>query len=129
MTIKTKCVYDEPVPDDGYRVLIMRKPVWINKSYKEFRKVDGGTKRHPRHLIVLSPSETLLAAYQNHIINWDTFEECFRAEQKNDPASKEAIHALREKSKVMNVTLLCQEKEGENCHRHIVKDMILNGFG
>jgi uncharacterized protein (DUF488 family) len=38
---------------------------------------------------------------------------------------------LYEKNKTIDVTLLCQEEEGEHCHRHLVKDLIdrcINGL-
>gem|GEM_PF-2760222 len=63
-------------------------------------------------------------SYQNKIIYWDTFAERYLGEQKNNPASLEAIHQLREKNKVTDVTLLCQEYEWEHCHRHLLKHLI-----
>jgi uncharacterized protein YeaO (DUF488 family) len=125
MTIKTKCVYDKPHPDDGYRVLIMRRPMMINPALKEFRKVKG--KRHPRHLINLSPSEELRTAWYDNKIDWDTFEISFIKELRDNPTALVTIYELYEKSKTTDITLLCQEKEGEHCHGHIVKDLIDRG--
>jgi hypothetical protein len=38
-------------------------------------------------------------------------------------ASIVSMNELREKAKIMNVTPMCQEHEGENCHRHIIKEL------
>ena len=43
---------------------------------------------------------------------------------KSSPASKKAIQRLIELSGKGNVTLLCYEKEGQNCHRDIVKSIM-----
>jgi uncharacterized protein YeaO (DUF488 family) len=114
MTIKTKRVYDKPEEGDGYRVVVMRhRPRFLKKgSYDHWMQE-------------LSPSASLLKSYQTRMIDWDTFTASYHKEMKN---SLEAIHELREKSKVTDVTLLCHEGDGENCHRYLLKDLILNGF-
>lgn len=38
--------------------------------------------------------------------------------------SIEAIHTLQTKGHMENITLLCHEKDGEPCHRHMVKNLI-----
>ncbi len=38
-------------------------------------------------------------------------------------ASIVSMNELREKGKIMNVTPMCQEHEGEICHRHIIKEL------
>jgi uncharacterized protein YeaO (DUF488 family) len=122
MTIKTKCVYDKPEASDGYRVLIMRKPMMINPALKEFRKVNG--KIHERHLIDLSPSAELLKSWQIGTIKWHKFELSFINELNDNPAATADIYKLYEKSKTTDITLLCQEKDGEHCHRYLVKRLI-----
>jgi hypothetical protein len=46
------------------------------------------------------------------------------AEIKNNPDAHKAIDWIRDKNETQNITLLRKEKEGEDCHGHIVKDII-----
>jgi hypothetical protein len=44
--------------------------------------------------------------------------------QRNvQPGQYVSMNELREKAKIMNVTPMCQELEGENCHIHIIKEL------
>ena len=115
--IKTKRVYDTPEPDDGLRLLIMRRPIWINKAFREFQTDRQRWKKE------LSPSDHLLTDYKNNRIDWNTFKVRF-IEEMNNPVSIATMQELREKT--MNVTLLCQEFENENCHRQLIKELINN---
>ena len=118
--IKTKRVYDKrvynkPGPEDGLRILIMRRPMLVNKAFKEFLTTEG-RKRWKKEL---SPSNELLDAYRNNLINWSEFKSRFIKEMYNQVS----IASMKELGETMNVTLLCQEHEGENCHRHIVREL------
>lgn len=117
--IKTKRVYDRPEPDDGLRLLIMRRPIWINKAFREFQLNKERWKKE------LSPSDELLDAYKDGIVGWSEFVSRFIKEVDN-PVSMASMMELGEKAKTTNVTLLCQEYEGESCHRHIIKELIDN---
>jgi uncharacterized protein YeaO (DUF488 family) len=57
MTIKTKRVYDELDPSDGYRVLIMTKPIWIDPAFDR--------KNFDSWVTELSPSPELLKFLSN----------------------------------------------------------------
>ena len=78
MTIKTKRVYDKPDPTDGYRVLVMTKPIWTNAAFNR--------ENFDSWVSVLSPSRELLKSYETGMINWDLFTEGFLKEMK-DPIS------------------------------------------
>jgi uncharacterized protein YeaO (DUF488 family) len=113
MTIKTKRVYDNSEASDGYRVVVMRhRPRFLKKG------------SYNRWMQELSPSAPLLKSYLTRMIDWDTFTSGYHQEMKSNPVSQQAIHELREKSKVTDVTLLCHEKDGENCHRYLLKNLI-----
>ena len=45
---------------------------------------------------------------------------------RNDVEGLEAIQALHDWGKTHNITLLCFEKSGVPCHRHLVRDVIEN---
>jgi uncharacterized protein YeaO (DUF488 family) len=111
MVIKTKSIY-EPTEenDDGIRVLITRfYPRGIRKNKYDCR------------IRELSPSGDLLNNYRQGKCNWEEFKIAFLSEMRNNKDSLERIHALNESTAL---TLLCYEREGEHCHRHIVRDTI-----
>lgn len=123
--IKTKRVYDDiDKESDGYRVLLMRSPDWRNKAFKEWWKANRDEMHN--YMPELSPSEDLLNSYNNGEITWDEFEQRITKEFQHNPHAQVAIRNLYVLStqKGKTVTLLCQEHEGENCHRHIVKRMV-----
>jgi uncharacterized protein YeaO (DUF488 family) len=110
--IKTKSIYDPAERKDGRRILIARHYPRFHKKldYDEWDRT-------------LSPSKELIKKYKNKKISWTQFSRAFRKELSSEEARKDldrlAIHARRK-----SVTLLCYEKEGEKCHRHIVKALI-----
>jgi uncharacterized protein YeaO (DUF488 family) len=73
----------------------------------------------------LAPSKDLLEEYKNGDLDWKKFQLTFK-EQMRTAESKEILSSLADIAKNRNVTLLCYEKNEENCHRHIVQNLILN---
>jgi uncharacterized protein YeaO (DUF488 family) len=71
-----------------------------------------------------SPEASLLKSYKKGAINWREFSRDFRKQLRTLEASKVALAQIAQMSRKATVTLLCYEKEGENCHRHIVKSVI-----
>ena len=75
----------------------------------------------------LSPESDLLKAYRSGSINWPEFGKRFKLQLKTREESVAAMKELFELSrKRKNITLLCYEREGENCHRHIVKERLVS---
>jgi uncharacterized protein YeaO (DUF488 family) len=72
----------------------------------------------------LSPSPKLLFSYKNGEKTWDEFMRAFIEEIRQNDNSVEAIQALNDASKGENITLLCYEKSGKPCHRHLVRDIV-----
>lgn len=111
--IKTKSIYKPVEKEDGLRVLITRYyPRGVKKE-----KYDIWVRE-------LAPSAELLKKYKNSEIKWNDFTISLLAELRNSIDSLEAIRALQTKGHMENVTLLCYEKDGEPCHRHLVRDLI-----
>ena len=109
MTIKTKSIYDESDASDGIRVLVSRYyPRGVRRS------------RFDLWIREASPDKKLLKEYRSGLINWKEFSKKFRIQLRSQKESKAAIDELMNLSKG-DLTLLCYEKEGENCHRNIVK--------
>jgi uncharacterized protein YeaO (DUF488 family) len=117
--ILTKSVYDPEGPNDGVRLLIMRRhPRGVKKS------------KYTHWIKDLAPSDQLLDRYRNGEITFEQFTKEFIEELATNFEVDDIIKELRRlyaTSKRRNATLLCVEKEGENCHRHIVKEIVLYG--
>ena len=114
MVVKTKSIYEPlEVIDDGVRVLITRYyPRGIKKD-----KFDCWVRE-------LSPSASLLRNYRSGKYNWKDFKLAFISELRNNKDSLERIKALNAQRESIVITLLCYERQGEPCHRYIVKDAI-----
>lgn len=111
MTVRTKSIYDATSKEDGLRVLITRY-------------YPRGVKRDRFDLWFkgASPTIGLLKAYRKGSIDWSEFRKRFSKQLNNEAESKNAIKELLDLAKKRkNVTLLCYEREGQNCHRQIVK--------
>ena len=115
MAVKTKSIYQPAGPKDGKRVLVTRYyPRGVRKD------------RFDLWLRELSPSAKLLKSYKESKIDWALFSAAYLDELKSNAKSTESIQALRPLARHSDVTLLCYEKEGMHCHRHLLKDVIDN---
>ena len=114
MTLKTKSVYEPSRVDDGVRVLVAR--FWP-------RGVKRGMCDEWRR--ELAPSAGLLGRYKRNETSWEEFVEEYGAEMDAD-AARRAVLDMRSRAASQNVTLLCYEPEGARCHRHVLRDMILD---
>jgi len=114
MVIKTKSIYQHSEEnDDRIRVLVTRfYPRGIKKD-----KFDYWIRE-------LSPSGGLLKNYRQGKYNWEEFKVAFLSEMRDSKDSLERIQALNAQNESTVITLLCYEREGELCHRHIVKAAI-----
>ena len=111
--IKTKSIYQEKEKGDGTRILITRfYPRGVKKT-----KFDLWIRG-------ASPEKDLLKKYRSGKISWVQFSKKFKEQLYNLEESKNAMKQISETAKRKNVTLLCYEKEGENCHRIIVKSVL-----
>jgi uncharacterized protein YeaO (DUF488 family) len=124
MPVRTKSYNDLIEDEDGERYLIMR--YWARgKSKEQLQIVDW--------LRDLAPSKKLHRDWYPKDKNKQRISEAeyitrFNNEiMKNQNALRKLI-MLRNKAIGENktITLLCIEKEGEFCHRHLIKEMIEN---
>jgi len=120
--ISTKSIYQPKEESDGIRILITRfYPRGVKKDH-----FDCWVRE-------LAPSPTLLQSYKQGERTWEEFKIEFLTEMRDSIDSLEVIHALNQQNAVKNITLLCYERDGMPCHRHIVKNIIeapnlLNSF-
>lgn len=113
MVVKTKAIFQPIESSDGFRVLITRYyPRGVpRESFDEW-------------VSVLSPSPDLLFAYKEQRIDWDSFLTRFLGELRGNIASQEAIQILNQISRKNDVTLLCYERSGTPCHRHLIRELV-----
>ena len=111
--VRTRTINMEPSGTDGHRVLVTRYHPrgFASKLYNRWEKA-------------LSPSPDLLRLYKDGKITWETFAVSLRLEISNRYEAQVALGRLRSRLRTGNVTLLCYEKDGEPCHRHLLKQML-----
>lgn len=113
MTIKTKSIYQPKEADDGLRVLITRfYPRGVRKDHFDL------------WLRELSPSAALLQEYKQDRVSWSDFKIAFLSEVRDNVESLDVIYALNDQSRFSKITLLCYEKDGQPCHRHLMRDIV-----
>lgn len=113
MAVKTKSIFEPAEEEDGIRVLITRYyPRGVKSSHFDY------------WLRELSPSKELLFKYKEGKVTWAEFKVKLLTEIKDDNDSLDAIYALNNHSQFDNVTLLCYEKAGNPCHRHLIRDIV-----
>lgn len=113
--IKTKSTYKPKDSLDGLRVLITRfYPRGVKKTHFDIWMRE------------LAPSKILLDEYKTKKKTWSQFVKSFKTELLENEESLLVINNLKKKTKSENITLLCFEKDGTPCHRHLLKKIIQN---
>lgn len=113
--IKTKSIYNPREEQDGLRILITRfYPRGIKKTHFDIWMKE------------LAPSKNLLNEFKTNKKTWNQFITSFKSELEVNKDTLQMIKDLKVKTKSQNVTLLCFEKEGTPCHRHLLKKIIQN---
>ena len=113
--IRTKSIYQPREDGDGTRILITRfYPRGVRKDHFDY------------WIRELAPSKSLLKSYKEGQQNWDDFKLAFLSELRDNIESLEIIQALNHHITNDNVTLLCYEKDGTPCHRHMIRDIVEN---
>ncbi len=77
--------------------------------------------RSAKHM--LSPSWNLLNDYKDGRIDWAQYTERFRREMDCDSCMAE-MKRIWDLSQTKDVFLVCYEKPGQNCHRHLLMDIM-----
>jgi len=112
--INTKSIYEPISPDDGFRILVTRYyPRGVKKDRFDLWLRDA------------SPSIPLLKKIKSGEIDWQEFSITYGKEVQSSDIGKTALARILEVSKEKPVTLLCYEKEGLNCHRNLLKQILV----
>jgi uncharacterized protein YeaO (DUF488 family) len=113
MPIQVKRVSDPAEPEDGFRLLTMRRwPRGVAKG-----KISGWDKR-------LAPSTELLADVRTRVISWQEYVNRYRWERVNRPDPLKGVANLRRQVNIETVTVMCGCKDQAHCHRTLLKELI-----
>jgi len=111
--IKTKSVYYDPIePEDGQRILVMRR--WPRGIGRNKNRIDLWMKE-------VGPSNELLDDWNNHRIDFAEYERRYLEEMK---FQVDKIGKLADLAKEGPITLLCKERTDQECHRRLLKELI-----
>ncbi|WP_194396738.1 DUF488 domain-containing protein [Microbacterium atlanticum] len=114
MEIRLKRVYDDPAPEDGFRVLVDR--LWPRGLSKERAALDLWAKD-------VAPSTELRKAFHHDDMSWPGFETAYRAEL--DGPARTAVASLRaELAPHAVVTLLHAIHDDTHNHALILRDVL-----
>ncbi|MCL4508990.1 MAG: DUF488 family protein [Chloroflexi bacterium] len=112
--VKTKRVYDLPVKDDGYRVLIER--LWPRGLSKDRAQIDEWCKD-------VAPSTALRTWYAHDPTKWEEFSHRYRAELAQALAQR-ALTTLVQRARQEHVTLLFSARNPELTSARILAEEI-----
>ena len=112
--LKTKSIHTTLDESDGLRVLVTRFwPRGVKRSHFDVWHRN------------LSPSAILLKQYKNQEVDWNEFVYRFKSELRTDE-NIQTVKELQSKAIMSNVTLLCYEPDGAFCHRHILREIVMD---
>lgn len=110
MAVGTKCIYDEQNPSDGLRVLVTRFwPRGISKG-----RIDRWEKE-------LGTPPDLIKKWKSGSIKWPTFSRQYLMAVKSQQDKIKELASLAVKK---NITLFCTCRDGNRCHRKLLKELI-----
>jgi uncharacterized protein YeaO (DUF488 family) len=112
VSLQTKRVYDEPTPDEGTRILVMRLwPRGIRKS-----RVDAWYRG-------LAPALPLMRAFRSGKIGWSEYRRRYVAGLAR-PDAREHLEAIEKLIKKGRVTIFCSCQNERRCHRSALKSYL-----
>jgi uncharacterized protein YeaO (DUF488 family) len=104
--------YDEPTPDDGYRVLVDR--VWPRGRTKEHLRLDEWARD-------LGPSTHLRKWFGHDPARWTEFQVRYHAELA-DPGRFRTLDELAERARRARVTLVFGAHDAEHNQARVIAD-------
>lgn len=114
MEIKVKRIYDDPSPEDGYRMLVDR--LWPRGMKKEDAAIDAWNK-------AVSPSTELRKWFHNNKEKFDEFSELYKEELRE---KQDEIDKIRNIASENTLTFLYAAKTREINHAQVLREYVLN---
>ena len=118
--VRLQRAYDEPNPDDGYRVLVDR--VWPRGRTREHLRLDEWARD-------LGPSTQLRKWFGHDPARWKKFQVRYHAELA-DPGRSRTLDELAERARKTRVTLVFGAHDAEHNQARVIADQLerrLNG--
>lgn len=112
MAFRVKRVYDDPSPDDGFRVLVDR--LWPRGVTKERAALDLWAKD-------VAPSKDLHTWFRGHLGEFDEFEARYRAELDANP---EAVDRLRDLAPVVTLLYSARDHDHDKNNAAVLADYL-----
>ena len=110
--VRLQRAYDEPTPDDGYRVLVDR--VWPRGRTKEHLRLDEWARD-------LGPSTQLRKWFGHDPARWLEFQVRYHAELA-DPGRSRTLDELAERARQARVTLVFGAHDAEHNQARVIAD-------
>lgn len=110
--LQTKRVYEDPAPDNGFRVLTER--LWPRGVSKERAKLDKWLKG-------IAPSHNLRKWFDHDPDKWEEFKEKYRRELFRSQAVAEMLDIIKENE---TVTLVFASKDEEHNSTVVLKEFL-----
>lgn len=115
MRITIKRAYDEPAPEDGYRVLVDR--VWPRGRSKQALALDEWAKE-------LAPSTKLRQWFGHDPERWRVFQQRYR-EELATPEQRQLLHALLKNAGKHGLTLVYGAKDEEHNQAVVLRNVLM----
>ena len=116
MTIRSKRVYDQPSPDDGFRVLI--DGLWPRGVSHERASIDLWARE-------LAPSDELRRWYGHEPERFDEFSRRYRSELR---AQRRRLAELRRHARSGGVTIVFAARDAEHSNATVRVDVLRRGL-
>ena len=112
--IKTKRIYEDPSPEDGYRVLVDR--LWPRGLTREKAHVDEWLKE-------AGPSDSLRKWFHDYPDKWEEFKDRYTEELRK---KAEILNKIASKGAKGRVTLLFSYRDSEHNQAVVIKEFLEN---
>jgi uncharacterized protein YeaO (DUF488 family) len=115
--LKTKSMFAEISTKDGLRISVMSRHTLNDGVTPDARIIPNVS--YNEHLVELAPPSRLVGMWYRKMINWEEFTHKYSTYLRRPEVSK-SVMKLAEMALRQDVTILCVEPKGEDCHRVIL---------
>ncbi len=112
----TKSILSSPRESDGVRISVMSRHT-LSDGFTPNPWITSG--KYDEWLKNLAPPTGLIGDYYKRELPWEKFEARYQAYIRQ-PEIASQIKKLARRALTQDITLLCIEELGENCHRRIL---------
>ena len=117
--LRIKRAYEEPLPQDGYRILVDR--LWPRGIKKELLRADFWAK-------YIAPSPEVRKQFGHVAAKYEKFKDDFTLELDQNPQKEEFISLVKTQLQKQNVTFLYGAKNETFNQAVVLKDYVLSAL-